>query len=97
MALDRQMAPIRTEWLGRGGPSSTPVFARRLVAVALMSGASGLVLAHNHPSGCSRPSLADLRVTRELTRLLSALDIRLLDHLILGADGWRSLRDARLI
>ena len=94
--LDEQMTPIRTEWVGQGGASSTPLFTRALAALVLISGARGLVLAHNHPSGCAHASPADRRLTRELGQLLAALDVVLLDHLILGRGGWCSMRDAGL-
>ena len=95
--LDGELGPIRTEWLGEGTAASTPLFTRRLLALALATDARALVLAHNHPSGCLDASPADLRLTRELARLLGAVEIRLLDHLIVHGAEWRSMRDDGLI
>lgn len=94
--LDEEMRPIRTVAVGEGDRGATPVFARRLLGVALAGDARGLILAHNHPSGVSRPSAADLRLTSELARLLRAVDIVLVDHLILGV-AWLSMRDEGLL
>lgn len=95
--LDREMAPIRTEWVGRGKRTSATFLVRSLAAVTLLSGAHAVVLAHNHPSGCSHPSHADRHLTGELARVLAALDVVLVDHLILGRNGWRSMRDSGLL
>ena len=95
--VDAEMCPLRTDWIGRGGPSSTPLFVRRLAGLALVSEARGVVIAHNHPSGCPRPSSADRRLTSDVARLLSDLGVTLLDHLILGREGWTSMWDQRLL
>ena len=94
--LDEEMRPIRTVQVGEGDVTGTPLFARRLLGLALAGDARGLILAHNHPSGCSRPSGADRRVTGELARLLAAVDIVLIDHLIRG-DEWLSMRDEGML
>ncbi len=94
--LDEEMRPIRTVEVGEGDREGTPVFARRLLGLALAGDARGLILAHNHPSGVSRPSAADLKLTSELARLLRAVDIVLIDHLILGV-AWLSMRDEGLL
>lgn len=95
--VDAKLGPIRTEWIGEGAGASTPLFTRRLLAIALATEARALVLAHNHPSGCLHPSPADLRLTRVVARLLAAVGVRLLDHLIVDGADWRSMRDDGLI
>ena len=94
--LDTELRPIRTVAVGEGDGAGTPLFTRRLLALALAGDARGLILAHNHPSGLSQPSAADLRLTKELARLLRAVDIVLVDHLILGA-AWLSMREEGLL
>lgn len=65
---------------------------------AILSGAAAIVVAHNHPSGDTSPSTADLRITRQLVDAGKLLDINLLDHIIIGEErqdqeGFLSLRD----
>lgn len=94
--LDDEMRPIRTVAVGEGDRTGTPLFARQLLVLALAGDARGLILAHNHPSGLGRPSAADRRVTSEVARLLRAVDIVLVDHLILGV-AWLSMRDEGML
>ena len=54
--------------------------------------AAALVVVHNHPSGDPTPSADDLRITAELVQAGRLLDIELLDHVVIGAEGWVSLR-----
>ncbi|MEG3164646.1 JAB domain-containing protein [Sphingomonas sp. PB2P19] len=65
---------------------------RNVVADTLMLGAVGVVMAHNHPSGDVRPSERDLAFTRALARGLAAVDVELLDHLVLAGDAVTSIR-----
>lgn len=60
---------------------------RAILTEALRLGASGLIVAHNHPSGNPAPSEADIAATRELAATAAALEIRLHDHLIFGREG----------
>ena len=60
------------------------VCRQRLAEKALRHGAAALIVAHNHPSGVAEPSLADQAITRRLKEALSLLEIRLLDHFIIG-------------
>ncbi len=70
---------------------------RRLLARAFDVGAHGIVLAHNHPSGCAEPSSADVQMTKKIERLARAVDIRLLDHLIVGGRSIVSMRERGLL
>ncbi|MEO7602021.1 MAG: JAB domain-containing protein [Sphingomicrobium sp.] len=65
---------------------------REIVADAAAHGSAGIVLAHNHPSGDSRPSDADKRATRRLAAATEALDCAVLDHLVFGGRDVSSLR-----
>ena len=70
----------------RGTIDGTSVYPREVVKEALTINAAAVILAHNHPSGVAEPSQADERITRRLKSALELVDIRLLDHLIIG-DG----------
>ncbi|WP_294199807.1 JAB domain-containing protein [uncultured Sphingomonas sp.] len=69
----------------------------RIVRDALFFSASAVMIAHNHPDGDPRPSPADLSLTRRLTQGLAALDVMLLDHLILGGGVATSLREEGMV
>jgi len=75
--------------------SSLPV--RTIIADALRRGSSGLLLAHNHPSGDPRPSLSDCLATRHLACAARAIDCRLIDHLIFGGSECTSFRSLGLL
>jgi len=62
------------------------VYPREIVKLALSHHAAAVVLAHNHPSGVAEPSQADRQITQELIQALHILDIRVLDHFVIG-DG----------
>lgn len=62
----------------------TSVYPREVVKAALRRNASGVMLAHNHPSGECAPSEADLGLTRALTQALALVDVRVLDHFVVA-------------
>ena len=70
---------------------------RQIIADSARHGSAGLILAHNHPSGDSRPSDSDCRATRRLVGAAEPLDCTVLDHLIFGSDGCRSFRQMGLL
>jgi len=72
------------------------VYPRELVIKALHHNAAALIVAHNHPSGSLKPSLQDRNLTRSLYLVAHYLDIRILDHLIIG-DGFFSFADHGLM
>ena len=73
--------------LSEGGITSTPVDVRGIFQVALKANATGVLVAHNHPSGRTVPSAGDKAVTEKIKKAGAFLDIRLIDHLIIGNDG----------
>lgn len=91
--LDSQYRLITTEELARGTLTQASVYPREVVRAGLRHHAAALILAHNHPSGVSEPSQADLALTRHLKHALALVDIRLLDHLIVTAHGAVSLAE----
>lgn len=70
-----------------GTTNAAAVFAREVMKHALLSGATALILAHNHPSGNTSPSQDDKAITRELILAASVMGIKILDHIIMGDDG----------
>ncbi|MEH6686522.1 MAG: DNA repair protein RadC [Halopseudomonas sabulinigri] len=84
--LDNQHRVIAFEELFRGTLDSASVYPREVIKRALAHNAAALILTHNHPSGVAEPSQSDLQLTRRLKESLALLDIRVLDHLIVG-DG----------
>lgn len=84
--LDTKHRVIRFEELFRGTIDGASVHPREVVRCALRHNAAALIVAHNHPSGVAEPSAADNALTRRLREALAMVDIRLLDHLVVG-DG----------
>ncbi|EKO5124757.1 DNA repair protein RadC [Vibrio fluvialis] len=84
--LDNQHRVIRDEVLFEGTIDAASVYPREVVKRALYHNAAALILAHNHPSGVAEPSQADRRITQRLTDALALVDIRVLDHFVVG-DG----------
>jgi DNA repair protein RadC len=82
--LDNQHRLITHETLFKGSVSHTEVHAREVVKSCLRHNAAAVILAHNHPSGYAEPSDADRRITTRLKQALDLMDIRLLDHLVVG-------------
>ncbi len=84
--LDAAHAILDSEILSEGTVTVNTVYPRELVKAALARNASGLIIAHNHPSGSLTPSEQDRQLTRTLHLVCSFMQIQLLDHLIIG-DG----------
>jgi DNA repair protein RadC len=82
--VDAQNRLIREETLSRGTLTQTSVYPREVVKQALAHNAAAVVFAHNHPSGLAEPSRADETLTRALREALALVDIRVLDHLVIG-------------
>jgi DNA repair protein RadC len=82
--LDSSHAIVDTQVIARGTVASNTIYPRELVKLALELNASAMVIAHNHPSGNLEPSKQDYQLTRTLYLACSFMNIRLLDHLIIG-------------
>jgi DNA repair protein RadC len=76
----------------RGDPCGVDFPLREIVLDAALHDSASILLAHNHPSGDSRPSESDLRATRRLACVAEALDCRLLDHFVFAGERCTSLR-----
>lgn len=82
--LDNQHRVLRCEDLFLGTLDGAAVYPREVVVRALQYRAAAVIFAHNHPSGVAEPSAADRRITERLVSALGLLDIRVLDHIIVG-------------
>jgi len=83
--------------ISSGGLAGTICDPRIVYQFALLSNASSLILAHNHPSGSLKPSSADIAITKKIKAAGELMDIRLLDHLIITTEGYASLADEGLL
>lgn len=95
--LDNRHRVIAFEEMFRGTIDGASVHPREVVRRALHHNAAALILAHNHPSGVAEPSRADIQLTRRLTDALALVDIRVLDHLVIGDGEGTSLAERGLI
>lgn len=91
--LNRSNKVIKCEFVSRGGIAGTVVDVKLILKSALDAMASGIVLAHNHPSGNLKPSGEDLSLTKRLKEAASFFDISILDHLIIGDSNFFSFAD----
>lgn len=84
LMLDNRNRVIAFREMFRGTIDGASVFPREVVRQALADNAAAVILAHNHPSGICEPSQADIRITERLQKALGLVDIRVLDHVIIG-------------
>ena len=84
LMLDNRNRVIAFRELFRGSIDGASVYPREVVKQALADNAAAVILAHNHPSGVCEPSQADIQITERLRKALELVDIRLLDHVIVG-------------
>lgn len=84
--LDNRHRVIKFESLFFGTIDAASVYPREVVRKALMHNSAAVILAHNHPSGIAEPSRADRQITDRLVQALATVDIRVLDHMVVG-DG----------
>jgi DNA repair protein RadC len=95
--LDAVHRVIGVEELFRGTLTQTSVYPREVVRMALLNNAGALMLAHNHPSGMAEPSRADEYLTATLKSALALVDVRLLDHFVVGGDTVVSFSEKGLL
>jgi DNA repair protein RadC len=95
--LDAQNRLLRLEEMFRGTLTQTSVYPREVVKRALELHAAAVILAHNHPSGLAEPSRADEYLTQTLRSALALVDIRVLDHLVVGQSDVVSFAERGLL
>ena len=97
MLLNRANKIMGHEVVSRGGVSGTVADAKLIFLAAIKKSASGIILAHNHPSGNLKPSRADTVLTDKIRKGAANLDIQLLDHLIIADEKYFSFADEGLM
>ncbi len=85
--LDAQNRVLADEELFRGTLTQTSVYPREVVKRALHYNAAAVILAHNHPSGIAEPSRSDEALTQALKQALALVDVKVLDHFVIGAES----------
>jgi DNA repair protein RadC len=79
--------------ISQGGLSSTTVDIKLIFMAALKTNSTSIILAHNHPTGILKPSIADQQITRRINEAGKILEIKILDHLIVTTEGYYSFGD----
>ena len=97
LLLDNRHRVITFEELFRGTIDGASVHPREVVRLVLRFNAAAVILAHNHPSGVAEPSRADILLTRRLIDALGLVDVRVLDHVVVGEGDGVSLAERGLI
>ena len=95
--LDTRHRLLRFEKLFLGSVDRANVYPREIVKRALYCNAAAVIFAHNHPSGIAEPSVADIELTERLVSILKELDVRVLDHLVVGAERTVSMAERGLL
>jgi DNA repair protein RadC len=95
--LDNRHRFISFKELFFGSISEARVYPRELIRQVYQTNAAAVILAHNHPSGIAEPSEADKRLTQEIKTILSGIDVRLLDHIIIGEGQMTSFASQGLL
>ena len=95
--MNSQNQVLSTETLFEGSLNTSAVYPRRIVERILDIGCGAIVIAHNHPSGGTTPSASDRAVTKKLQTALGAIDVDLLDHIIIGGANYYSFADNHLL
>ncbi len=85
--LDNRNRVMATREMFRGTIDGASIYPRELARTVLDVNAAAVILFHNHPSGVTEPSQADIRITNTISELFKLLDVRVLDHIIVGAPG----------
>lgn len=93
LLLNAQNQILDCKQVSRGTLTQATVYPREVVKLALDHNASAIILAHNHPSGFAKPSPGDVMMTRELESALEAVDVALLDHIIVAGPHTISLHE----
>lgn len=97
LILNRANQVVAERQISRGGISGTVVDIRLICKCAIEAGASGVIMAHNHPSGQTEPSEQDKQITRQMREALKVFEIALLDHIIIGDRAYFSFADQGMI
>ena len=95
--LDAQNTANTIELISKGSLTSATVHPREVFKAAILSNSASIVLVHNHPSGNTNPSTADIAITRQINNACDILGITLYDHIIIGNGDYFSFNKAGLL
>lgn len=95
--LDNKHQVIAFEELFRGTIDRAAIYPREVVKRCLHHNAAALILSHNHPSGVPEPSRSDVQITEKLQSALALIDVRVLDHIVIGANQFVSMAERGLL
>jgi len=95
--LDNHHRLISFDEMARGTIDGASVYPREIVKTALQHNAAAIIFAHNHPSGLTEPSMADKAITTKLKKALKLINVRVLDHFIIGEGNPYSFAENGLI
>lgn len=91
LCLDAKCKVLCCKEVGEGSVNSAGISVRRIVETALGANATSVVLAHNHPSGMALPSAEDIQTTRRVAAALAAVEVTLVDHIVVADDDFVSM------
>lgn len=97
VCLDPKRRVIDCSLLASGGPTSVPISVRQIAETALLHNAAAVILAHNHPNGLALPSAEDRAATNQVRTALHALNIDLIDHIIVAGEDFVSMAESGLL
>ena len=97
LLLNRANQVLGSKLISQGGVSGTVVDPKVIFQTALLANATGIILAHNHPSGNTKPSESDIRITSKVADGSKFLEISCLDHIIITSDSFFSFSDEGMI
>lgn len=97
MCLNRANKVLSIHTISQGGITGTIADPRIIFNKALIDGATGIILCHNHPSGSLQPSTADIELTKKMKECGKLLEIQIFDHVIIGGSGYYSFADEGLL
>jgi len=97
LILDRSNKLILNLSVGEGGFAGTVADPKKIFKLALQHNSSSIILGHNHPSNNTNPSDTDIQLTKKICRAGESLDLMILDHIIVGNDGYYSFADEGIL
>ena len=95
--LNSQWGLISLKEMFQGTVDTATIYPREVVKTALQFNAAAVILSHNHPSGCPKPSLADKDITQRLCEALRLIDVKVLDHIVVGGTQTYSFAEHGLL
>ena len=94
LCLDAKCKVLCCREISTGSVNAASISMRKLMDVAISSNATMAILAHNHPGGVAVPSAEDIATTRQVEKALSSIDVHLVDHLVIAANDYVSIRQS---